>query len=88
MNVQMDAFFLGALPPEQIEAKLATELPSALAFLYIGRERTERLKADPYITSRFHRELAVRSYLTAYALQRLAPVIARRLRVAMGAAHL
>ncbi len=86
LNVHMDAFFLAALPAEQIEAKLAAEAPAALAFLYIGRDRTERLKADPFITPRFHRELAVRSYLTAYALQRLAPQVSRRLLVAMGLA--
>jgi len=86
LNVHMDAFFLAALPAEQIEATLANEAPGALAFLYIGRDRTERLKADPFITPRFHRELAVRSYLTAYALQRLAPQISQRLLVAMGIA--
>jgi len=84
-NVHMDAFFLAALPAEQIEARLANESPAALAFLYIGRDRTERLKADPYITPRFHRELAVRSYLTAYAVQRLAPQISQHLLRAMGA---
>jgi len=86
LNVHMDAFFLAALPAEQIDATLAKDSPGALAFLYIGRDRTERLKADPYITPRFHRELAVRSYLTAYALQRLAPQIAQRLLRAMGVA--
>jgi hypothetical protein len=84
-NVHMDAFFLAALPAEQIEARLANESPAALVFLYIGRDRTERLNADPYITPRFHRELAVRSYLTAYAVQRLAPQISQHLRRAMGA---
>lgn len=82
-HVHMDAFFLAALPAEQIEATLATGAPGALAFLYVGRDRTDRLKADPFITSRFHRELAVRSYLTAYALQRLAPQASRRLLSAM-----
>lgn len=85
-NVQMDAFFLGALPPDQIDARGAADSVSGLAFLYLGRERTEILKADPYITPRFHRELTVRSYLTAYALQRLAPLVSQRLRVLMGAA--
>lgn len=84
-NVHMDAFFLAALPAEQIEARLANESPAALAFLYVGRDRTERLKADPYITPRFHRELAVRSYLTAYAVQRLASRISQHLLRAMGA---
>jgi len=82
-HVHMDAFFLAALPAEQIEATLATGAPGALAFLYVGRDRTDRLKADPFITPRFHRELAVRSYLTAYALQRLAPQASRRLLSAM-----
>jgi hypothetical protein len=79
LQVQMDAFFLGALPVSQIDAAVSSGKPGDLAFLYIGRDRTARLKADPYITPRFHRELAVRSYLTAYALQRLAPDISQRL---------
>ena len=70
----------------RVHAAVAVDAPGALAFLYIGRDRTERLKADPFITPRFHRELAVRSYLAAYALQRLAPQISQRLLVAMGIA--
>lgn len=82
-QVQMDAFFLGALPASQIDTAVSSGKPGDLAFLYIGRDRTARLKADPLITPRFHRELAVRGYLTAYALQRLAPGSSQRLLTSM-----
>lgn len=77
--VHMDAFFLAALSPEQIDAKVSDDSAAGLAYLYIGRHRTEQLKADPYITARFHRELAARAYMTAYALQRLAPTVSQHL---------
>jgi hypothetical protein len=49
----------------------------------VGKERTDRLKADPFVSPRFRRELAARAFMTAYALQRLAPTVFTALRTHM-----
>ena len=77
--VSMDAFFLGAQQPARVRDSMGSADAAGLAFLYIGEDRTDRLKADPWITPRFRRELVARAYLTAYALRRLAPVVAQTL---------
>lgn len=81
--VSMDAFFLGAQPLTRVRETMNSAERRAeaagLAFLYIGKDRTDRLKADPWITPRFRRELVARAYLTAYALRRLAPAVAQTL---------
>jgi len=77
--VSMDAFFLGAQQPARVRDSMGSADAAGLAFLYIGKDRTDRLKADPWITPRFRRELVARAYLTAYALRRLAPVVAQTL---------
>ncbi|MBL0938090.1 MAG: hypothetical protein IBJ03_04300 [Gemmatimonadaceae bacterium] len=71
-RVLMDAFHLGALDTAAMPERLSGAA-SALPWLYVGKERTDRLKADPLITPRFRRELLARAFMTAYALDRLAP---------------
>lgn len=79
----LDAFFLAAQPPERVHEQLAAHsaAPDAagLAFLYVGKERTDRLKGDPYITPRFRGELVARAFMTAYALHRLTPQLSHAL---------
>lgn len=72
-RLTMDAFFLAAQPLERLETTMAAQEAAGLAFLYVGKDRTDRLKADPCITPRFRGELAARAFMTAYALHRLAP---------------
>ena len=72
-RVLMDAFQLGALDATTLAERLPDNAASALPWLYIGKERADRLKADPLITPRFRRELLARAFMTAYALDRLAP---------------
>lgn len=77
----LDAFFLAAQPPERVHEQLAahraTQNAAGLAYLYVGKDRTDRLKADPYITPRFRGELVARAFMTAYALHRLAPQVSQ-----------
>lgn len=86
-RVGMDAFFLAAQPSERVEERIGSAEAAALAYLYVGRERTDKLKADPYITPQFRRELAARAYMTAYALHRLAPLLSRQLLTLMQSAR-
>jgi hypothetical protein len=81
----MDAFFLAAQSPERVRAQVAEADAAALAYLFVGKERTDRLKADPFVSPRFRRELAARAFMTAYALQRLAPTVFTALRTHMTA---
>jgi hypothetical protein len=53
--------------------------------LYVGKERSDRLKADPVVTPRFRGEIAAKTFMTAYALERLAPVVSGALFEAMSA---
>jgi hypothetical protein len=84
-RVAMDAFFLAAQSPERVRAQVAEADAAALAYLFVGKERTDRLKADPFVSPRFRRELAARAFMTAYALQRLAPTVFTALRTHMTA---
>jgi hypothetical protein len=78
-RILMDAFYLGALDARQLAARDPSEQRDALAFLYLGRERVERLKANPDVTPRFRGEMAAKTFLTAYALERLAPTVSAAL---------
>lgn len=78
-RILMDAFYLGALDARQLATREQTEARESLAFLYLGRERVDRLKANPDVSPRFRGEMAAKTFLTAYALERLAPTISAAL---------
>ncbi|MCE2902086.1 MAG: hypothetical protein ACK6DP_06135 [Gemmatimonas sp.] len=82
-RVCMDAFALGALDVTQRPAPGPANDARGLAYLYLGKERSDRLKADPYITPRFRGELVAKTCMTAYALERLAPQPSEALYLAM-----
>lgn len=75
----MDAFYLASFDPATIEARVTGNDRRGLAFLFLDRSRTERLKQEPEISPRFRAELAARAYLTAFALTRVAPTMAATL---------
>lgn len=75
LQVSMDAYFLAAQSPARVKTHVPDGEASGLAFLYVGRVRTEKLKAEPYISPRFRGELVARAFMTAYALHRVAPVV-------------
>lgn len=77
--VNMDAFYLAALEASTVSARVAGDDARGLAYLYLGKDRTDRLKADPTISPRFRAEIAARSYMTAYALECVAPIMAASL---------
>ncbi len=72
-RICMDAFALGALDVTQLPAPGPAHEARGLAYLYLGKERSDRLKADPFITPRFRSELVAKTCMTAFALERLAP---------------
>jgi len=78
-RLTMDAVFLAAQPTDRVHAEGA----AGLAYLYLDRERVQRLKADPFITPRDRGEIAARTFMTAYALHRLAPVVSETLLAVM-----
>jgi hypothetical protein len=80
-RILMDAFYLGALDTTQLVHR---EELAGLAFLFVGKERTDRLKANPDISPRFRGELAAKTFMTAFALERLAPRVSAALWRAMG----
>lgn len=82
-RIALDAFALGALDVTQLPAPGPANEARGLAYLYLGKERSDRLKADPFITPRFRRELVARTCMTAYALERLAPQQSQTLYLAM-----
>jgi hypothetical protein len=78
-RLSMDAFILSAQPMERVRVQETVQEAAGLAYLYLGKERTDRLKADPYVTPRFRAEIAARTFMTAYALHRLAPMVSQQL---------
>jgi hypothetical protein len=82
-RIALDAFALGALDVTQLPAPGPANEARGLAYLYLGKERSDRLKADPFITPRFRRELVAKTCMTAYALERLAPRQSQTLYLAM-----
>lgn len=84
-QVSMDAFFLAAQSPARVKTLAPDDEATGLAYLYVGRERTDALKANPYISPRFRGELAARAFMTAYALHRMAPVVSLALLEQMNA---
>ena len=59
--------------------KLAREDAAGLAFLYLGKQRSDLLKHSGEITPRFRREIVAKTFMTSYALERLAPKVSREL---------
>ena len=82
-NILMDAFYLGALDAAPLEERVRAGERAGLAYLFLGRERSERLKTNPEITPRFRGEIAAKTFVTAYALERLAPMVSAALFGAM-----
>ncbi|MBY0491963.1 MAG: hypothetical protein K2R93_19130 [Gemmatimonadaceae bacterium] len=78
-RILMDAFYLGALDAAQLVNRRDAAERQGLAFLYLGKERVDRLKANPDVSPRFRGEMAAKTFLTAYALERLAPAISAAL---------
>jgi hypothetical protein len=78
-RIVMDAFYLGALNTAQLQERVESHDAASLAYLYLGRERSDRLKANPDISPRFRGEIAAKTFMTAYALERLAPVVSASL---------
>ncbi len=78
-RILMDAFYLGALDTTQLAGRANPDELAGLAFLYLGKERVDRIKANPDITPRFRGEIAAKTFLTAYAMERLAPRNSRAL---------
>ncbi len=84
-RIVMDAFYLGALDVQQLRERAAAGATSGLAYLYLGKERSDQLKTNPVVTPRFRGEIAAKTFMTAYALERLAPVVSGALYEAMSA---
>ena len=82
-QLSMDAFYLASLDPTAVTARVDANDARGLAYLYLGQTRIDRLKADPAISPRFRAELAARTWMTAYALERLAPTVSRALHALM-----
>ncbi|MCC6245974.1 MAG: hypothetical protein IT353_24285 [Gemmatimonadaceae bacterium] len=78
-RIAMDAFYLAALDVTSLHGRLRGDDRAGLAYLYLGKERSDRLKANPEITPRFRNEIAAKTLMTAYALERLAPAVSQRL---------
>ena len=78
-SVTADALYLGALDLSLMRHRLVGENAAGLAFLYLGKQRADRLKQSGEITPRFRREIVAKTFMTSYALERLAPQLSREL---------
>lgn len=78
-NVTADALYLGALDIPLIRHRVSREDAAGLAFLYLGKQRSDQLKQSGEITPRFRREIVAKTFMTSYALQRLAPNVSHEL---------
>lgn len=83
-RIAMDAFYLGALELATVHERVRGNDRAGLAYLYLGTERTARIKAQPEISPRFRGEIAAKTLMTAYALERLAPEVSQQLAAVMG----
>ena len=72
-SVTADALYLGALDLSLMRHRLVGENTAGLAFLYLGKQRADLLKQSGEITPRFRREIVAKTFMTSYALERLAP---------------
>jgi hypothetical protein len=78
-SVTADALYLGALDLSLMRHRIAGENAAGLAFLYLGKQRADLLKQSGDITPRFRREIVAKTFMTSYALERLAPTVSREL---------
>jgi hypothetical protein len=78
-SVTADALYLGALDLSLMRHRIAGENAAGLAFLYLGKQRADLLKQSGEITPRFRREIVAKTFMTSYALERLAPQLSREL---------
>jgi len=78
-SVTADALYIGALDISLMRHRIAREDASGLAFLYLGKQRSDLLKQSGEITPRFRREIVAKTFMTSYALERLAPIVSREL---------
>lgn len=78
-SVTADALYIGALDISLMRHRIAREDAAGLAFLYLGKQRSDLLKQSGEITPRFHREIVAKTFMTSYALERLAPKVLREL---------
>lgn len=78
-SVTADALYIGALDISLMRHRVAREDAAGLAFLYLGAQRSDRLKQSGDITPRFRREIVAKTFMTSYALERLAPAASREL---------
>lgn len=78
-SVTADALYIGALDISLMRHRIAREDAAGLAFLYLGKQRSDQLKQSGEITPRFRREIVAKTFMTSYALERLAPKVSREL---------
>ncbi len=78
-SVTADALYIGALDISLTRHRIARENAAGLAFLYLGTQRSDLLKQSGEITPRFRREIVAKTFMTSYALERLAPTVSREL---------
>ncbi len=78
-NVTADALYVGALDISLVRHRVSREDAAGLAFLYLGKQRADQLKQSGEITPRFRREIIAKTFMTSYALERLAPNVSREL---------
>ncbi len=77
--VAADAIYIGALDITRIRHRVARTDAAGLAYLYLGTQRSDQLKQSGEITPRFRREIIAKTFMTSYALERLAPQLSRAL---------
>jgi hypothetical protein len=78
-SVTADALYIGGLDISLMRHRVAPEDAAGLAFLYLGKQRSDLLKQSGEITPRFRREIVAKTFMTSYALERLAPAVSREL---------
>ena len=78
-RVTADALYIGALDMSLVRHRVTREDAAGLAFLYLGKQRADQLKQSGEITPRFRREIVAKTFMTSYALERLAPKVSREL---------
>lgn len=78
-SVTADAIFLGALNLSDVRARITPDAAAGLSFLYLGKRRSDDLRQSENITPRFRREILAKTFMTSYALDRLAPKLSAEL---------
>lgn len=78
-SVTADALYIGALDVARMRDRVSPENASGLAFLYLGKQRSDLLKESGEVSPRFRREIVAKTFMTSYALERLAPTLSQEL---------